>query len=360
MKAAIYRGYSAANDVAEETTGDEMAYCEKHLEQTMGSRRDVAGRHDRSVALAMVCLLVGAIIGCRLPATPRTGPGHQPNLPQAELAVVRTQPPPEGMTWSRSSADYGWLRSGREGVPIVWRFPEPPGFSRAELGDGSWGQWLRHLPLKPHRTPVVSLSGDTIVAANSPLLGAVLEMDVRRNLECADVILRLRAEYLRWAGREADIVFPLSGEGEISWPEWKRGMRPRLQGYRLRFYKTATPDGSRANFERYLDAVFAWCGTYSVAKAGKSVATSEIQVGDFFIHAGSPGHTVLVVDLAPRTRGAGGNLKGLLLQGFMPAQSPHVLAPGGDEVWFDLVPGEEVDTPFWGAFKWSELRRFKP
>jgi hypothetical protein len=172
-----------------------------------------------------------------------------------------------------------------------------------------------------------------------------------------DVILRLRAEYLRWADREDEIVFNLTGEGTISWKQWKTGMRPRLEGSRLRFHKTAEPDASRATFDRYLDSVFAWCGTYSLAQDGRKVRFQELQVGDFLVHGGEPGHghAVLIADLA---RDEAGSLHALILQGYKPAQSPHVLAPGSGDAWFALDPEQPLDVPRWGVFEWSELRGF--
>jgi len=196
--------------------------------------------------------------------------------------------------------------------------------------------------------------GTEVLPASSPDLAAVIDLDIRPNQECSDTILRLRAEYLRWAKREAEIRFELSGGGTIAWPEWKRGMRPREVGGSLSFHRTAGPDASRHSFERFLDTVFAWCGTYSLASEGKPVSPSDVRIGDFFVHGGSPGHAVLIVDMAADALGA---RKGLLLQGYMPAQSAHVLARDG-EPWFDLDPDQPLDTPLWGAFDWTEVRRF--
>ncbi len=80
-----------------------------------------------------------------------------------------------------------------------------------------------------------------------------------------------------------------------------------------------------------------------------------VGIGDFFAHGGSPGHAAIIADLA---RGDNGQVWALLLQGYMPAQSAHVLRAEADEQWFLLVPGEKVELPAWGTFDWSELRRF--
>lgn len=261
----------------------------------------------------------------------------------------------EPVVFPLTTEDYPWPRTAPTCEPVAQRFPPPDGFARVTVGERSWGQWLRHLPLRPAGTAVLSRGGFPILPGNSPILGGVVDMDVRKNQECADTIQRLWAEYLRWAGQEDKIVFQLTGEGQISWPDWKEGMRPRLEGDRLRFYQTAQPSSSRQTFERFLDAVFAWCGTYSLTQDGRRVPAADLQAGDFFVEGGSPGHAVLVADLA---RDAAGNSKALLLQGYIPAQSAHVLAPGRESMWFDLVPGQPVDIPRWGAFEWSALHRF--
>lgn len=292
-----------------------------------------------SLYLKVVLLLAGlCLVGCR---------SHGENPPAAGQ-------PPQPVSYPRSAEGYAWPQEAEHYEPLVQRFPPPEDFTRVEVAERSWGQWLRHLPLRPPEAPVRSHTGVVLLTSLMPVLGAVVDLDERKNQECADLIMRLRAEYLRWAGRESEIVFPVSG-GKLSWPEWKRGMRPRLVEGKLRFSLTAELNSSRESFDRFLASVFAWCGTYSLAAEGKRVPLAEIQVGDFFAHPGSPGHAVLVADLA---RDQAGNLKALILQGFMPAQSAHLLRPNAAQAWFDLDPDGSLDLPVWGSFEGSELRRF--
>jgi len=256
---------------------------------------------------------------------------------------------------ARRASDYPWPKTEESYTPLAGRFPPPAGFQRSAVAEGSWKQWLRNLPMRRAGTPVRSRSGSVILPANSAVLAGVIDLDIYRNQECADVIMRLWAEFMWWKGRQSEIVFNLTSDGVISWSKWRQGYRPHLQGNKLKFRQDAAPNASRENFQRYLEAVFAWCGTISLIKDSNWVPAHDIQAGDFFIQAGSPGHVVLIVDLA---RDQGGRMKALLLQGYMPAQSAHILAHGGDP-WFELVPGRPVDTPLWGAFQWSDLRRMK-
>ncbi len=257
---------------------------------------------------------------------------------------------------TRKASDYPWPKIEESYTPLAGRFPPPAGFQRSPVAEGSWKQWLRNLPMRAPGTPVRGRDGSVILPADADALGGVIDLDVRKNQECADTIMRLWAEFMWWKIRQREIVFNLTSEGMISWPKWKQGYRPRLEGNALKFYRTGQPGGSRANFGRYLDAVFAWCGTISLLKDSNPVQPADVQAGDFFVQEGSPGHVVLIADMA---HNEAGKTKALLLQGYMPAQSAHILAHSARDPWFDLVPGREVDVPRWGAFQWSDLRRMK-
>ena len=285
-------------------------------------------------------LALAALGGCRY-APPRATDAPPPAPAEAYVSPLAAE-------------DYPWPRQAERYEPLAARFPPPEGFERVPLADGSWGQWLRHLPLLPAGTPVRSQDGSLVMRGDAADLAAVVDMDVRENQECADVILRLRAEYLRRAGRADDITFRLTDGGLISWGVWRSGMRPRLEGDRLIFERIAEPDDSRARFDDFLASVFAWCGTLSLAQEGEPVGLEEIAVGDFLVAGGSPGHAVLIVDLA---RSDAGELRGLILQGFMPAQTPHILAGAEPGAWFELSADRRVEVP-WGSFGWDELRRF--
>jgi len=286
--------------------------------------------------MLVVAVVAVSASGCRRPA-----------------AGTAAAPPPD---YARFENDYAWPREAAAYEPLVARFTPPEGFTRVRVVELSWAEWLRHLPMAPEGTPVVFLSGSVIVPAGSSSLAGVIDMDVRENQECTDVIHRLRAEYLRWAGREEEIVFRLTGSEDsvVSWPKWKQGYRPDWDGRRLRFYQTGQPGGSRKSFDAFLATVFGWCGSDSMASDGRRAPPDDVQIGDFFVHPGHPGHAVMVADLAIDQHG---QKKALILQGYMPAQSPHLLAHSG-EPWFDLDTTKPFDSPRWGEFPWTELRRF--
>ena len=108
-----------------------------------------------------------------------------------------------------------------------------------------------------------------------------------------------------------------------------------------------------SSFRAYLDLVFTYAGTLSLQAEKGRPGREGVRPGDFFVLGGSPGHAVLVLDVA---QSAEGRRVALLGQGFIPAQDFQVLSPGKDGPWFSL-DGESVATPFWKPFPWSSLRR---
>ncbi len=92
------------------------------------------------------------------------------------------------------------------GATLAERVVPPAGFERLDAAEGSFGAWLRRLPLHPGRPPVHLYDGAR--KANQGAHHAVLDIDVgRRDLQqCADAVMRLRAEYLLARGRGAAVA----------------------------------------------------------------------------------------------------------------------------------------------------------
>ena len=231
-----------------------------------------------------------------------------------------------------------------------------------DAAEGTYAHWLRHLPLLPRHSPVRSYDGKVVLPAGSPAIVAVVDLDVgRRDLQqCWDSILRLRAEYLWQAGARSRrrIRFPFArGVPWLRWTKWAAGWRPVRTGHRWTLRRVARASNSRKNFQRYLRFLFAWTGTIHAHRLPR-VPLRQVRAGDFFVWSGSPGHAVMVLDLA---RDDTGRLVALLGQGFMPAQNFHVLAASGPyRPWFQVYPprGPALVTPIWGSLPWNSLRRF--
>lgn len=256
---------------------------------------------------------------------------------------------------SAEPAVYPWPDS--EGQALEERVAPPPGCVRVALESGSFGAWLRRLPLRPGR-PRVHL-WDGRLKANQEAHEAVVAIDVGRgNLQqCADAVIRLRAEWLWGRGCEESIAFHFTSGDLARWLAWKGGERPRVSGSRVAWAATARPDGSYASFRRYLDTVFAYAGSLSLARELARVPDpTRVEPGDVFVQGGSPGHAVLVADVAVDSSGA---RYFLLIQSYMPAQEVHLLRNPAhpDSPWYPAAAAGKLVTPEW-TFRFSDLRRF--
>ncbi len=227
-----------------------------------------------------------------------------------------------------------------EGTTITTRFLPPAGYTRTEEAEGSYGTYLRTLPLKPFGTLVKYYDGS--FKANHNIYAAVVDMDISpRDLQqCADAVMRLRGEYLFSQKKYNEINFNFVSDG-----------KPR-------YYKDyAKEDYSYAKFLKYMDYIFAYANTTSLYNELKAVKFDSMQIGDVLIQKGRPyGHAVIVVDMAEN---AEGKKVYMLAQSYMPAQETQVLLNPMDKnlsPWYELKEGT-IKTPEW-TFKTKDLRRF--
>jgi hypothetical protein len=96
-----------------------------------------------------------------------------------------------------------------------------------------------------------------------------------------------------------------------------------------------------------MDMVFAYSGTLSLENELISVSIDNMNIGDVFIVGGSPGHAVIVVDMAVNSFG---EKIFLLAQSYMPAQQTQLLInPMDDDInpWYSLNGKEKLITPQW-------------
>ena len=222
----------------------------------------------------------------------------------------------------------------------------------------SFAEYLQNLPLKPAGAEVKYYNGE--VKANQGVYMAVVDIDVgTRDLQqCADAVMRLRAEYLWGQKAYNDIHFDFTNGFQVDYSRWREGYRIRIEGNKTNWYKGGQIDESYQSFRKYLNLVFAYAGTLSLSKELKSADLKDIQIGDVFIQGGSPGHAVIVVDMAvnPDT-----NEKAFLLaQSYMPAQDIQILQNPNDKRWNPWYSNQienKLDTPEW-TFQAKDLKRF--
>lgn len=248
---------------------------------------------------------------------------------------------------------YPWTPTGST-TNLQGRIPTDPGFTRVPVTDGTFAAFLRTLPLRDKGTPVVSFKGDTILEPNDPRLTAVVAIDVgdKDLQQCADSIIRMHAEW-RFAADRKDVSYKSLSGFKMDYDRYRKGERFVLAGKDLAWTAGARADDSHAAFRTYLDGVFMWANTQALARDAAKVSRADVRAGDFFVLGGAPGHTVLVLDIETDVAG---HKRALIGQGYMPAQSFHVVRAADGSPWFSL-DGDAVATPFWVPFPWDSLRR---
>jgi hypothetical protein len=173
--------------------------------------------------------------------------------------------------------------------------------------------------------------------------------------QCADAVMRLRAEWLFSADKKTEIGFNFTSGARVPFSRYASGERPDESGKTWR--ASGKADDSYAAFRKYMDLVFAYAGTASLEKELTPVPVSDIRAGDVFIKGGFPGHAVIVADVVENKQTKAKRF--LLIQSYMPAQDMHILknpANADGAPWY-AVPEGELVTPEW-TFQPSSLRRW--
>ena len=196
-------------------------------------------------------------------------------------------------------ADYPWLAQPATGVAesVAQRFNAPPGFVRERLAPESFDRWLRLLPLQPAGTPVRLFDGRR--KARQDLHAAVVDIDVGRIdlQQCADAVIRLRAEYLFARSRDEEMAFDFTSGDRLGFARWTAGWRPIVDGAKVRWRQGAANTRGHESLRRYLHTIFMYAGTYSLSRQMMAVARHQsVRIGDVYLEGGFPGHAMIVVD----------------------------------------------------------------
>lgn len=202
-----------------------------------------------------------------------------------------------GYCWWVSKTSNPW------NAKTVGDIPVPFGYERAEVAEGSYAEFLRSLPLKKRGSKVHLFTGGL---ANYQWLSAgVIDLPLLSNAEqCADMTMRLRAEYFWQKGRYSKICFT-----DVN------GKRHRYDG-----------GSSRKAFEKYMKRMYGICSTYSVYHETEVRNPSDIKAGDVLVYPArgieKMGHAILIVDVATNSDGK----KAIIcVEGNTPAREPHVV-----------------------------------
>ncbi len=251
------------------------------------------------------------------------------------------------------------VKQSHEGFSISSRFLEPQGFVRSTLKKNSYGHYLREFPLLPSGEEVHLYDGS--LKYNQDGHAAILDIDVgNRDLQqCADAAMRLRAEYLFENERTEEIAFNFTNGWKFEYQKWREGNKLIVNGNKTSWLSGGERKESYKDFRNYLDQVFMYAGTLSMAKELKSKKLEEVKVGDVIIKGGSPGHAVIVVDMCFNSEN--GDKAMMLAQSYMPAQQIHILKNHNNpkhSPWYLISEiGDKIVTPEW-TFDRDQVKSF--
>src|SRR5450432_663361 len=287
-----------------------------------------------------------------------------PGTSAAPGASAAAPPAPTGVPDSRK---YRWLAAENLKFPkpvdsLEARFPTPPGYHRVAIAPGSFGEWLRGLPLAAEGTPVVNNSGDTVFKGDDDYVAAVVAIDVGAGdlQQSSDAVVRLHAEWLWGNDRPEGISYRSASKLDMPFSRWAKGQRLIASGPNVFWVVKGKPkDPTYDDFRQYIDAVMLWANNVSLAtRATRVEDPKDLAPGDFFLQTRGKGHAIVVLDLAQKPTGERVALLGQAMQS--PAQSFHVIRLGRETAWFSMRPPSPVLTPRSDEFSWGDLVRLEP
>ena len=245
----------------------------------------------------------------------------------------------------------------KEGMDIESRYPVPKGYKRIDVEEKSFAAFLRAQRLKTYGEKVLYHDGRE--KNKKDVYDSVFDVEIGdRDLhQCADAIMLLRGEYLYQNKRYDDISFNFVSGFKAEYNKWMEGYRIKIDGNQVNYYKATDPSNSYESFRKYMDIVMAYASTLSLEKELESVSIEDIKIGDVFIQGGSPGHAVIVVDMAINDKG---EKIFLLAQSYMPAQETQILINPEDKEngpWYSLKNRDRLITPEWN-FELTDVKRF--
>lgn len=217
----------------------------------------------------------------------------------------------------------------------------------------SWKYFLQHLPEKSG--PVVNYKGQLV--SNREKHFSIINYDVgSRDLQqCADALMRLRAEYLFAQKRFEEIGFHFVSGDYYSFNAYCHGKIPIAKGNGVVFISSPPKEKNAVSLRTYLDLVYTYASTISLASELKTA--EEFSIGTVIIHPGSPGHCFIIMDEAITSSG---EKLYKLVEGYTPAQSIYVLKNTSEPelgYWHSLKQGTITTASY--QFDSYQLKKFE-
>lgn len=246
------------------------------------------------------------------------------------------------------------------GKTIKERIKTPEGYIRIKPSENSFGEYLQNLPLKKHGSKVLLYNGEIKKPEDVYVAALTIDVGEKDLQQCADAVMRLRAEYLFSQNKYDSIHFNFTNGFNADYETYAKGYRFQFKGNSVTWKKTKDKDYSYKTFKKYLEVVYTYAGSASLTKELEKVKSlDDLKIGDVFIQGGSPGHAVIVVDSAKSK--VSNEVIYLLAQSYMPAQDIQILKNPEEESlspWYSNKIKDKLYTPEW-VFKKTDLKRFK-
>ncbi|MGN0187677.1 MAG: DUF4846 domain-containing protein [Paludibacteraceae bacterium] len=240
-------------------------------------------------------------------------------------------------------AYYSFRVSNPFNANTISDIPLPVGYERVQVEKGSFGEYLRSLPLKPNGTKVY-LYRTRKLANYQWLSTGVVDLPLLSNDEqCADVCMHLWGEYMFHSKKYGNLSFTT------------------VNGTKLQY----SGGGNRRAFEQYMRKVYGLCNTTSLHCSLHSRELKDMKIGDVFVYphrriAGKDryGHAVMVADMAVNR--LTGKKIFLLVEGNTPARDIHILRHLNPfrNPWYQLDENDQVVRLLCFRFTNGQLKHF--
>mgnify|MGYP001061535339 FL=1 len=250
------------------------------------------------------------------------------------------------------------MRQLHETNALKNRIPAPDGFKTVETPYHSFQNHLQNLLLKPEGSKVKYYDGRTKPAEGVYVAVVHGPIDNKDLHQCADAIIRLKAEFLYLLGRYDKINFNFTNGFNAEFSQWIQGKRIQVEGNRCKWVQSTTPSHNFNVFSQYLEIVYMYAGTRSLEKELVPTDIASIEIGDILIQGGSPGHAIIVVNKAINPEN--NETAVCFAQSYMPAQELQILVnPESDNSpWYFMDKNTTtIQTPEW-TFKARDLKKF--
>ncbi len=242
---------------------------------------------------------------------------------------------------------------------IIGSLPTPEGYEPISTEQGSYAYYFQNLPLKPKGSQIKYFDGR--VKSYFMDYTAVLDLPIGdKDLhQCADAVMRLRADYF-WNNKQFDkIHFNFTNGMRVEYTNWMKGQRIKVNGNNTSWYQKKIASNTEKDYWEYLEQIWMYAGTLSLSKELSARNIEDVEIGDVFIQGGTPGHAITVINIAEHN--SNGNRLILLAQSYMPAQEIHILTNPNDthlSPWYSIKDLDQLSTPEW-TFSTDDLMYFK-